>query len=86
MGKMMRRSAAVGFAIFVGIACFCLGLLVQRAFDTNVLKSNNCITAFLRLPADETRQAVPAAEVKRVCGTNPEFDLQPATTTTLEGT
>ena len=53
-----------------------MGLLIQKAFDKSLVQANECVTAFLRLPADQTRSEVPESEVRRVCGSNPHFNLE----------
>ncbi len=76
MVKMIRQSSAIALAIFACIAGLAMGLLIQKAFDKSLVQANECVTAFLRLPADQTRSEVPESEVRRVCGSNPHFNLE----------
>jgi hypothetical protein len=73
MGYMKRTQAAAAVAL-VGMAMFALVIMIHQIVDDDVIQSNDCITAFLRLD-QEDREHVPDSEVERVCGSNPEFQI-----------
>jgi hypothetical protein len=62
--------------IGVAIGMFCLGFLFRAAISDEIVRSNDCNTAFLRVD-QPYRNAIPEDEVRRICGNDPHFNFTP---------